>query len=508
MKASPQKLDSKDVGIWIRVSTDDQARGESPALHEERARHYAKFKGWNVREVYHLEGVSGKSVVEHPEAKRMLTDVREGRISGLIFSKLARLARNTRELLDFADRFQECHADLISLHEAIDTSTPAGRLFYTVIAAMAQFEREEVVDRLKSSIAIRAKLGKPLGGPAPFGYAWKDKKLVSDPKEAPIRKQMYELFLQHKRKKTVTRLLNEAGYRTRNGARFTPKTVGRLLEDPTAKGLRRGNYTTRTGPKENWKFKPESEWVFTEVDPIVSEDLWQQCNDILAQAEKPERKPAKKVVHVFAGLTVCGCGQPMYVPANTPKYVCQKCRNKIPIVDLDSGFYEHLTHFFIAPQNVADHIQDADRVLKEKQGLLAVQQRELEKIKKETDIIYGLVVEGHLAKEDFGRRQKDLAERQQQLETSIPRLQAEIDLATVNQLSGDEIIAEATDLQARWPNMDAAEKRQIVEAITERITVTKDEVAIRLFYIPSGKELSKGWRKGRDLNPRYGYPYA
>src|SRR5437879_3491762 len=59
----------KRVGIWIRVSTDDQAQGDSPAHHEQRARDYAKFNGWTVVEVYDLAGVSGKSVMQHTEAK-------------------------------------------------------------------------------------------------------------------------------------------------------------------------------------------------------------------------------------------------------------------------------------------------------------------------------------------------------------------------------------------------------------------------------------------------------
>jgi site-specific DNA recombinase len=66
------------VGIWIRVSTEDQVRGESPEHHEHRACAYAESKGWIVCEAYRLDATSGKSVKHHPETKRMLADVKSG----------------------------------------------------------------------------------------------------------------------------------------------------------------------------------------------------------------------------------------------------------------------------------------------------------------------------------------------------------------------------------------------------------------------------------------------
>lgn len=477
----------KSVGIWIRVSTEDQAKGESPEHHEKRARLYAEQKEWEVRVVYHMEAVSGKSVMHHPETKRMLQDIRDGHISGLIFSKLARLARNTKELLEFAEIFREEEADLISLQEAIDTSTPAGRLFYTVIAAMAQWEREEIAERVAASVPVRAKLGKPIGGQAPFGYRWMGKELVIDQHEGPVRKVMYDLFIEHKRKKTVARLLNEKGYRTRNGSKFSDATIGRLLRDPMAKGQRRANYTKSLGEKKHWKLKPESEWVLTPCPALISEEVWNQCNQILnAQESSRAKMPARKAVHLFAGVLTCTCGGKMYVPSRTKKYSCSHCKKThIDASDLEEIYYEQLRTFLLTKNDLQTFLTRANEAISSKQTEFETLKAEKIRIKSDMDKLVQLHLKGQIPTNGFKEYYDPLDTQLHQITNSLIEIEAQIDFLKVQQVNGDHILENSASLYDSWPNLDATAKRQIVEELTQSITVGDEEITIKFGYTPA-----------------------
>jgi site-specific DNA recombinase len=472
----------KSVGIWIRVSTEDQAQGDAPETHEKRARLYAEAKAWHVAETYHLEAVSGKSVIEHPEAKRMLNDIKKGTITGLIFSKLARLARNTKELLEFADYFCDKGADLISISEAIDTSSPAGRLFYTMIAAMAQWEREEIASRIAASVPIRAKLGKQIGGEALYGYRWEDKALVVDEKEAPVRKLIYELFLKYRRKKTVAHELNQMGYRTRAGVEFSDWYVKKLLRDTTAKGIRVSNYSTVSGGV--WEMKPESEWILTSCPAIVPEELWNECNRILDEQIKKRGSPGPRPVHLFSGYLHCACGKTMYV-YHDMTYACRPCKRKIAASDIEEIYYEQLKDFLLTEIQVTSYVERTETLVSEKEALLRNATEEASKLRSKMGELVTMRLGGELSREAFMEHHGPLEIRLSQITDQIPTFEAEIAYLRVQSESSGTVLEEAKTLYGKWPTMPMSEKRDIVETITESILIDEEEITIKLNYMPA-----------------------
>lgn len=482
----------KRVGIWLRVSTEDQARGDSPEHHHERARLYARVQDYTVAEVYRLDAVSGKSVMDHPETKRMLADVRSGHINGLIFSKLARLARNTRELLDFADIFRQHDAALISLQESLDTGTPAGRFFYTVIGALAEWERGEIADRVAASVAVRAKLGKPLGGKAPYGYQWVDKKLIPNADEAPIRKLVYELYREHRRKKTVVQILNDRGFRTCAGLPFHAKGIEDLIRDPTPKGQHRANYSTRRNGG-TYEIKPESEWLFRSVEPIISEELWEACNQTIMSRKTGAPFPGPRPEHLFGGKVRCECGTKMYARKQTGKYNCESCATKIPATDLEAIYHSQLTGFLFSDAEIAAYLDRSDGEIADNEAELKRRTNERDGVQREIDRLFELHLKDQIPTEGFGLKFQPLDNRLKQINADLIALQVKIDIAKINAVNRDHTLSEARGLHSRWPTLSLETKRDIVQAITDEIVVGREDIDIRLQYLSeTGTRVDKG----------------
>lgn len=156
----------------------------------------------------------------------------------------------------------------------------------------------------------------------------------------------------------------------------------------------------------------------------------------------------------------------------------------MPLDDLEAVFHEQIKQFLFSDSEIADHLEKADGTIKEKSELLCVLEKEVAKLATESDKLYELYQSGMIDKSGFGSKYKPLSERRDQLENQIPETQAEIDILKISHLSQETAIAESRDLHSRWPTLPFEEKRRIVEAITERITVGDGEVEINLYYAP------------------------
>lgn len=148
------------AAIYARVSTTDQ----DPTFQARSMRQLCELKCWRVFETYLDEGVSGADR-SRPALDRMMRDARAGKFDAVVVWKFDRFARSVPHLLDALDTFRSLGIQFVSVTEGIDTTTPAGRLVYIVIAAIAEFERELIRERVKAGLENARAQGKRLGRP-------------------------------------------------------------------------------------------------------------------------------------------------------------------------------------------------------------------------------------------------------------------------------------------------------------------------------------------------------
>jgi len=147
------------AGLYARVSTLDQ----DPGGQLEALRAYAGARGWRATE-YIDHGVSGARE-RRLGLDSLLGSVRTRKIDVVVIVKLDRLARSTRHLVTLVGELEALKVDLVVLDQAIDTTTPAGRLLFHVLAAIAEFERDLIRERVIAGVRRARALGKHLGRP-------------------------------------------------------------------------------------------------------------------------------------------------------------------------------------------------------------------------------------------------------------------------------------------------------------------------------------------------------
>jgi len=150
------------VAIYARVSTANN--GQDPTMQTRELREYVEHRGWKLAGEYVDVGISG-SKEKRPELDRLMADAHRRRFDCVVVWKFDRFARSVSHLLRALENFRALGIEFVSFSEQMDTSTPAGKMVFTVLGAVAELERSLIVERVKAGLRNARAKGKCLGRP-------------------------------------------------------------------------------------------------------------------------------------------------------------------------------------------------------------------------------------------------------------------------------------------------------------------------------------------------------
>src|SRR3984885_12321462 len=149
------------AAIYARVSTNN---GQDPHMQTRELKEYCQRRGWEVEGEYVDVGISG-ATEKRQELDRLLSDAHRRKFDSIVVWKFDRFARSVSHLLRALETFQALGIEFVSLTEGVDTSTPAGKMVFTVLGAVAELERSLICERVRAGLRNARAKGKRLGRP-------------------------------------------------------------------------------------------------------------------------------------------------------------------------------------------------------------------------------------------------------------------------------------------------------------------------------------------------------
>lgn len=331
--------EGKKCVIYIRVSTDMQINGYSLEAQKNVLRRYAEREGMEIVYIYEDAGKSGKNIEGRPAFQEMIYEIENGmEIDYILVYKLSRFGRNASDILSSLELIQSYGVNLICAEDGIDSSQTSGKLLISVLSAVTEIERENILEQTMNGRKEKARQGKWNGGFAPYGYSLEyvgnsDKKqLVIAEDEAEVIRIIFDKFINTEMGANgIARYLNLQGIKKKvrhNGKldMWSATLIKAILDNPVYCGkIAYGRRTKEKvkGSKETKQIRHKDEDKYIVVDGehegIVSVELFEQAK---AKREltgiKQESIVGRDRVHLLSGILKCPeCGSPMYANKNT-----------------------------------------------------------------------------------------------------------------------------------------------------------------------------------------------
>lgn len=354
------------VAIYIRWSTEDQGEGTTLEVQQEACEHFVRSQGWALSKhlVFVDDGYSGGNL-RRPALTALRKAVKEGRVQFVVSFKLDRLSRSVIDTVNLVLEEWEGRCFFKSAREPIDTSSPAGKMFFYLLASYAEWERNVIRERTTSGRLARANQGRWAVGTPPFGYRPDTSKRLSiyEP-EATVVRTIYEGYLKGRTVADMVRQLQGEGAPGPKGpGTWSKPLVRRILSNPAYMGvLQFGEY--KVNPRHNrdadaprlLKLPEPTVRVEGAHPAVVAPEVFHAVQKMKAERDMRKTKRSGRAYSsrwLLTGILKCGkCGSSFTArerPNRRPTYYCLGRDFKlncdcapVAVEDLDRWFVQEL----------------------------------------------------------------------------------------------------------------------------------------------------------------------
>ena len=310
--------EKKKCGLYMRVSTEDQAReGFSLPEQKERLEAFCKFKGYEIIDYYQDAGISAKTGNHRPEFERLKDDIKAKKINTIVALKLDRITRSIYDWENLITFLDENDAYLDCANDEINTTTANGKMISRLLMSVSQNEIERTSERTKVGLAGAIKCGH-IPHIAPLGYKHEDKRLVIDYSTKDIVVRIFDLYYNGYSYQKISNLFNEEKVLEKDNWRDS--TIQTILENEIYKGdFIHGKRTKNPTYYEDV------------VEPIISKEMWADCQ---VQKKKNSRSYQRTLTYLYLQKLKCPkCNRILGGKATTKKngktyfyYYCNDCK--------------------------------------------------------------------------------------------------------------------------------------------------------------------------------------
>ena len=379
-----ESMTTKTVAIYARVSTIEQA--EEGYSIDEQIRVLNKFcerEGYLVYDEYVDRGISGKNISGRPAIQRLLLDAEQKKFEVVLVWKMNRLARKSLDLMNIVEKLDSKNIAFRSYTERYETETSTGKLQFQLMAAIAEYERNNIAENVKMGMIARAKEGRWNGGQV-LGYdvveissdnrKRKDTHLVINEREANTVQLIFQMYSSGHGYKSIANYINKKGYRTKKGKTFSLNAIKIIVTNPVYAGYIRYNVRKDWNEKRRNNINPNPIIQKGEHEPIISEEVWQIAQNVYqSRSCKPNRiHDGEFPLTGIMRCPACGAGMVISRTTNTLKdgtkrvleyYVCGAWKNKGTLVCRSNGVRTEYADAFTLDK--LQRLMHSDKLIKE-----------------------------------------------------------------------------------------------------------------------------------------------